>query len=101
MGKKVHYPEETKRKAIEMKQQVYSNQQIMDSLGIKNKLQIKTWMRWIRNGQEHRLSQPIGKPYTYVNGPEELSKEEGMQREIQHLRAKVAVLEKFVEISRG
>lgn len=45
---RVHYPEETKWKVIEMKKESYSNRTIMEKLGIKNVSQIKTWMKWYR-----------------------------------------------------
>jgi transposase-like protein len=59
--KRVHYPEEIKWKAVEMKEEGYSNPFIMDTLGIKNVSQIKTWMRWYRTHQTYRFSQPVGK----------------------------------------
>ena len=45
MGTRVHYPEEIKWEAIKMKQSGKTNKEIMDQLGIKNKSQIKTWMK--------------------------------------------------------
>ncbi|RZI49973.1 IS3 family transposase, partial [Aeribacillus pallidus] len=45
MGTRVHYPKEIKWKAIEMKQAGYTNREIMETLGIKNKRQ-----NWI-NGE--------------------------------------------------
>lgn len=36
-------------------------------LNIRNYTQLKTWMRWYRNGEIHRLHQPVGKQYTYLN----------------------------------
>ncbi|MBS9803377.1 transposase, partial [Bacillus thuringiensis serovar sumiyoshiensis] len=48
MKTRVHYPEETKWKVIEMKKDGYSNRAIMEKLGIKNVSQIKTWMKWYR-----------------------------------------------------
>lgn len=100
MGTKVHYPLETKMKAIEMKQQGYTNGQIMEQLGIKNKSQVKQWMRWYKTGQDHRLSQPIGKQYSYGKGPAELSELEQKDLQIRQLKAKVAVLEKLEEVLR-
>ncbi len=101
MGNKVHYPAELKWKAIEMKNQGYTRREIMDVLGIKNVTQLKRWMRWYRDGEDYRFNQPIGKQYTYGKGPEELNETDRKDLEIRHLKAKVAVLEKFVEISRG
>ncbi len=52
---RVHYPEETKWKVIEMKKDGYSNRTIMEKLGIKNVSQIKTWMKWYRTDQTYRF----------------------------------------------
>ncbi|WP_018931991.1 helix-turn-helix domain-containing protein, partial [Gracilibacillus lacisalsi] len=66
MGKKMVYPEEIKREVIRLKLSgELTNKEIMEKFGIKNKTQIKTWMRWYRNGEEHRLAQPIGKQYAF------------------------------------
>jgi transposase len=67
MGKstRVHYPAQIKWKAIELKQQGFTDQEIMDKLGIKNKTQIKTRMRWNRKGETHRFEQTVGKQYSY------------------------------------
>lgn len=100
MGTIVHYPLETKMKAIEMKQQGFTNNQIMEQLGIKSKTQVKRWMQWYKSGQDHRLSQPIGKQYSYGKGPAELSELEQKELQIRHLKAKVAVLEKLEEVLR-
>jgi transposase len=100
MGTKVHYPAETKWKAVEMKMEGYSRREIMETLGIKNITQLKTWMRWYRNGETHRFNQPVGKQYSYGKGPSDLSEIEKKDIEIRQLRAKVAVLEKYVEVSR-
>ncbi|WP_442859338.1 MULTISPECIES: hypothetical protein [Bacillus] len=42
----------------------------MDQLGIKNKTQVKTWMKWYHNGETYRFHQPVGKQYSYGKGPE-------------------------------
>ena len=46
MSKKKSYSIETKLKAVELKQNGYSNAYIMNELQIKNKTQIQTWCRW-------------------------------------------------------
>ncbi|MEM5657871.1 helix-turn-helix domain-containing protein [Bacillus toyonensis] len=51
MRKKVHYPAEIKWKVVEMKHQGFKNKEIMDALGIRHVAQIKTWMRWYREGR--------------------------------------------------
>ncbi|QOS97529.1 transposase [Brevibacterium sp. JNUCC-42] len=53
MGTRVHYPEEVKRQVV-MKQAGVTNKEILEQLGIKDKKQIKTWMKWYRNGETHR-----------------------------------------------
>ncbi|MED4381760.1 helix-turn-helix domain-containing protein, partial [Bacillus licheniformis] len=54
MGTRVHYAEEVKWEVIKMKQAGMTNKEIMEQLGIKNKTQIKTWMRWYKTGQSYR-----------------------------------------------
>jgi hypothetical protein len=46
MKKRVKYPVEIKWKAVKMEENGYTNREIMRELGIKNKSQIKTWMKW-------------------------------------------------------
>ncbi|WP_030029340.1 helix-turn-helix domain-containing protein, partial [Bacillus thuringiensis] len=81
MKTRVHYPEETKWKVIEMKKDGYSNRTIMEKLGIKNVSQIKTWMKWYRTDQTYRFQQPVGKQYSYGKGPKELSELEQLRLE--------------------
>ncbi|SFQ40390.1 Helix-turn-helix domain-containing protein [Salibacterium halotolerans] len=93
MGKHRHYPEEIKQQVIQMKLSGdCTNKQIMEKFGIKNKNQIKTWMKWYRNGEHHRLAQPVGKQYTYGKGPDD-------DREITQLRRKVTYYEMRDELS--
>lgn len=40
----------------------------METLGIKNVTQIKTWMNWYRTNQIHRFQQSVGKQYSYGKG---------------------------------
>lgn len=101
MGTRVHYPEETKWKAIELKQNGVSNQAILDQLGIKNVSQIKTWMKWFREGQVHRFSQPVGKQYTYGKGPDGLSEVEELKRTNKQLETQLEILKKYQEIERS
>ncbi|MBT2710790.1 IS3 family transposase [Pseudomonas sp. ISL-84] len=94
MGTRVHYPEEIKWEAIKLKQKGLSNQAIMDQLGIKNVSQIKTWMKWHREGQVHRFSQPVGKQYTYGKGPGQLSEVDELRRKIKQLEIQLKILKK-------
>ena len=84
MGTRKSYSEEIKWKTIELKKQGYTNKEIMDQLGIKNKAQIKTWMRWHRGGETYRFSRPVGKQYAYGKGPNELSELEQLRLENKH-----------------
>ena len=59
------YSVETKLACIEMKKAGKPNKVIMETLGIKNVSQVKTWWRWYRNDELHRFHQPVGKQYTY------------------------------------
>ncbi|MGG4456507.1 IS3 family transposase [Brevibacillus porteri] len=65
MGTRVHYPEEVKWQVVKMKQAGISNKEILEQLAIRDVKQIKTWMKWYRNGETHRFSQPVGKQYKY------------------------------------
>jgi transposase-like protein len=101
MGRfKAHYPAELKWKVVQMKKEGFTNREIMETLGIKNVSQIKTWMKWYRTNQTHRFAQPVGKQYSYGKGPGELTELEQKDLQIRHLKAKVAVLEKLMEIQR-
>lgn len=100
MSKKVHYSPEVKWKAVEMKLSGKSNAEIMEELNIKNRAQIKIWMRWYRNGETHRFNQPIGKQYSYNKGIEELSELEKLKIENRQLKAKLEIMGKYLEIER-
>ena len=103
MGEKKNvYSEEVKRMVIEMKlSKQYTNKQIMDKCGIRNKTQIKRWMKWYNSGEEYRLSQPIGKQYSYGKGPEELSEIDQLKKKIEYLEIKNEILKKYQEIERS
>lgn len=45
------YSVETKLACIEMKKAGKSNKVIMDTLGIKNVSQVKTWWQWYQNDE--------------------------------------------------
>lgn len=57
-------------KAIEIRLAKVPAKEVMKSKNIRNYTQLKTWMRWYRNGEIHRLLQPVGKKYTFARGPE-------------------------------
>ncbi len=77
----VSYPIYIKEMAIQMKKENIPVKTIMEELGIKNKTQIEAWGRWYRNGENHRLVQPVGKQYAYGTGPENLSNEQQLRNE--------------------
>ncbi|MGX1460775.1 hypothetical protein ACUXG3_005121 [Bacillus thuringiensis] len=72
----------------------------METLGIKNVSQIKTWMKWYRTDQTHRFQQPVEKQYSYEKGPKELSEIEQLRLENKQLQTKLLVWEKYLEIER-
>ncbi|MFZ0475385.1 MAG: IS3-like element ISHaha4 family transposase [Halobacillus sp.] len=96
MGKKVHYPEEVKKKVVQLKLEGnHTNQELMDMFGIKNKSQIKTWMKWFRNGENHRFAQPIGKQYSHGKGPEDEDKMTQLKKKIAYYDMREELLEKL------
>ncbi|QOS97467.1 IS3 family transposase [Brevibacterium sp. JNUCC-42] len=72
-----------------MREEGYSRREVMETLGIRNVTQLKTWMKWYRNGETHRFHQPVGKQYSFGKGPSDLSEIEQKDIEIRQLRAKV------------
>jgi transposase len=54
--KKNVYPEEIKREVIRLKLTgEFPNKELMERFGIKNKSQIKTWMRWFNSTLMKRI----------------------------------------------
>lgn len=88
MGKKQVYSYEIKIKAIEMKLAQVPTREVMDVCGIKNETQIYQWVKWFKEGEFHRLEQPIGKQYSYGKGPYEES-----MSEVEQLKLKNEILE--------
>lgn len=87
------YSVETKLACIEMKKAGKSTKVIMETLGIKNKSQVRIWWRWYQNDELYRFYQPVGKQYTYGKGMEELS-------EVEQLRLQVELLKKYQSLVR-
>lgn len=75
-----------------------TNKEIMEKYGIKNRSQIKTWMRWYREDEIHRFDQPIGKQYSYGHGPEFGSEDEKKDKQNAHLKMENEILKKYLEI---
>ncbi|MEK5496236.1 IS3 family transposase [Bacillus sp. FSL M8-0077] len=100
--KKNRYSAETKWAVVKDKLSgQFTNQQIMDKYHIKNVSQIKTWMKWYRENQLHRFDQPIGKQYSFGHGPDNVSKEEKVNRQIEHLKMENEILKKVFGDRRG
>jgi len=55
VGTRVSYPLEVKEEAILQRMACIPVAEVMNRLGIINKTQLKTWMKWYRNGENHRL----------------------------------------------
>ena len=87
------YSVETKLACIEMKKAGKSNTVSMDTLGIKNVSQVKTWGQWYQNDEWSRFHQPVGKQYTYGKGMKQLS-------EVEQLRLQVELLKKYQSLVR-
>ncbi|KRE46167.1 transposase [Paenibacillus sp. Soil522] len=100
MATRVSYPVETKMKAIEMRLAGVPVKEIMEQLHIRNKTQVKTWMKWYRDGQLNRLEQPVGKQYAYGKGPEYASELEQLKVENRFLKQQLDVLKKYKKMKR-
>ena len=100
MGTRISYTVEVKMKAIEMRLAEVPVKEVMEELNIKNRSQLKTWMRWHRNGEIHRLYQPVGKQYTFGKGPEYSSETAKLQAENRFLKQQMEVLKKYKELER-
>lgn len=99
--KKRFYPEEVKQAVIQMKLSgKYTTSEIMERYQIKNRSQIATWLRWIKDGEEHRLAQGVGQQYTFNKGIEELSEVEVLKKKILYYEMRDEMLEKYREIER-
>lgn len=93
------YPEEVKHEVIRMKLSGdYTNAEIMKIHQIKNKSQILTWMKWHREGQTHRLTQAVGKQYSF---DAELSEIEELKKKVLYYEVKEELLGKYRELERG
>lgn len=100
MGTRVSYPYEVKMKAIEMRLAEIPVKQVLEELNIKNYTQLKTWMKWYREGETHRLHQPVGKQYAFGKGPEYDSNEARLATENRFLKQQIEVLKKYKELER-
>ncbi|MGE7875722.1 IS3 family transposase, partial [Bacillus paramycoides] len=94
MGTRVSYPVEVKMKAIEMRLAKVPVKEVLEELNIRNKTQLKTWMQWYRNGEIHRLHQPVGKQCTFGKGPEYGSETAQLKAENRYLKQQIEGLKK-------
>lgn len=95
---KQFYPEEIKQEVIRMKLSGdYTNAEIMEIHQIKNVSQIKTWMKWHREGEMHRLAQSVGKQYRYNA---ELSEVDELKKKILYYEVKEELMGKYRELER-
>ncbi|WP_138185727.1 IS3 family transposase [Paenibacillus alvei] len=94
MATRVSYPVEVKLKAIEMRLAGIPVKEVMNELNIKNVTQLKVWMKWYREGELHRLDQPVGKQYSYGKGPEYTSELEKVKAENRFLKQQLDVPKK-------
>lgn len=100
MGTRISYPVEVKEEAVRLRMAGVPAAEVMDRLGIKNKTQLKTWMKWYRNGEIHRFHQPVGKQYTFGKGPEYVDEVEKLKAENLYLKQHIEVLKKYKELER-
>lgn len=101
MSKKTVYPLEVKLEAIKLREEGYSVKEIQKLLNIKSDSQIYTWWYWYRDGDHHRLSQPIGKQYSYGLGPEGSTPEESLMIRNEILEHQVKILKKYNKMERA
>lgn len=100
MATRVSYPVEVKMQAIQMRLAGVPVKEVMDKLAIRNVTQVKVWMKWYREGQLHRLEQPVGKQYSFGKGPEYTSELEKVKAENRFLKQQLDVLKKYRELER-
>ncbi|GEC89668.1 helix-turn-helix protein [Brevibacillus brevis] len=97
---RVSYPVEIKMQAIQMRLAGVPVKEVMEKLGIRNVTQLKVWMKWYREGELHRLEQPVGKQYSFGKGPEFTSELEKVKAENRFLKQQLDVLKKYTELER-
>lgn len=100
MATRVSYPVEVKMQAIQMRLAGVPVKEVMEKLGIRNVTQLKVWMKWYREGELHRLEQPVGKQYSFGKGPKYLSELEKVKAENRFLKQQLEVLKKYKELER-
>lgn len=96
MVKQNRYSIEIKMAVISDKLAGLTTRSIMEKYGIRNKTQVETWVKWFKRGESNRLSQPVGKQYSFGKGPVELPKQQQLEIENKRLTEEVLVLKKFL-----
>ncbi|MGE6631571.1 hypothetical protein [Bacillus sp. NPDC077027] len=79
-------------KAIEIRLAGVPVKKALEELNIRNVTQLKTWMKWYKSGDIHRLRQPVGKQYSYGKGPEYQDENEKLKTEIRYLKQQIVIL---------
>lgn len=54
-------------------------------------------MKWYRNGEVHRLEQPVGKPYSLNNGPEYTTELAKLESKNRFIKQQIELLKKYTE----
>ncbi|MEB4855864.1 IS3 family transposase [Priestia megaterium] len=101
MGTRVSYPVEVKLQAIEMRLAGIPVKEVMDTLQIRNRTQLQTWMRWHKNGEAYRLAQPVGQSYTHQKGSRSQDALSTLKAENQYLKQQNDVFKKVQRIGKG
>ena len=100
MGTRVSYPVEVKLQAIEMRLAGIPVKEVMETLQIRNRTQLQTWMRWHKNGEAYRLAQPVGQSYTHQKRSHSQDALSTLKAENQYLKQQNDVLKKYKELER-
>jgi transposase len=100
MGTRVSYPADVKMKAVKMRLAGVPVKEVLKELNIQNKTQLKTWMKWYKAGELHRVEQPVGKQYSFGKRPEHESEIEKLQAENRYLKQQIEILKKYEELER-
>ncbi|MDR4231616.1 IS3 family transposase (plasmid) [Priestia megaterium] len=101
MGRRVSYPVEVKLKAIEMRLAGVPIKEVMETLQIRNYTQLKTWMRWHRDGESYRLAQPVGQTYTPRKGAHSQDTPSKLEAENRYLKQQIEGLKKVQRVGKG
>ena len=98
--KNTFYSLEVKLEVIRLREEGYSVKEIQKRLDIKSNSQFYTWWYWYRDGETHRLSQPIGKQYSFDHGTEGSTLEESLKIRNEILENQIKVLKKYKKMER-